>query len=330
MPIKSINLLAMDSIEDLTVLVTGASGFVGKVLCQNLLDLGVNLSVLTRSPLELDADVRQHMFAGLEDMQPKLEWFDGVDIVVHLAARVHQMNADPENEESLQMTANCHATLKLALMAAKCGAKQFIYLSSIKVNGEHTDGGEPFSETDVPEPKDAYGLAKWEAERGLNAVTESSDLVVTIIRPPLVYGPDVKANFKALLNLSVRGLPLPLASINNKRSIISVDNLASFLIYCCGNKKTFNQTFMVADSNPVSTPALVRLMASSQGRSVSLLPLPIVGLKAVAWLVNRSAMIERLVQSLELNCLKAEQLLGWRPPASTESEFKRYSTKWMS
>jgi nucleoside-diphosphate-sugar epimerase len=319
----------MASFKDLTVLVTGASGFVGQALCQNLLDLGLNLSVLTRRPLALGVDVCQHIFASLEDIQPELEWFDGVDIVVHLAARVHQMSADPKNEAALQMTANCSATLKLAAMAARCGVKQFIYLSSIKVNGEHTSCGQPFSETDIPAPKDTYGLAKWEAERGLNAETANSALVVTIIRPPLVYGPDVKANFKALLNLSVKGLPLPLGSINNKRSIVSVDNLISFIVYCCGNKKAFNQTFMVADSKPISTPTLVRLMASCQGRAVSLLPIPVVALRVAAWLVNRSATIERLVQSLELNCIKAEQSLGWRPPSSTESEFKRYSTKWM-
>jgi nucleoside-diphosphate-sugar epimerase len=320
----------MDSTEDLTVLVTGASGFIGKVLCQYLLDLGVNLTLLTRSSIDLGVGVQQHVFAGLKGIEPELKWFEGVDVVVHLAARVHQMNADPENEASLQMTENCDATLKLASMAAECGVKQFIYLSSIKVNGEHTDGRSPFSETDAPDPKDAYGLSKWEAEQGLNALADSSALVTTIIRPPLVYGPNVKANFKALLSLSVKGLPLPLASISNKRSIISVDNLASFLIHCCANKKAYNQLFMAADTPPISTPALVRLMASSQGKSVSLLPIPVVILNMVAGLANRSAMIERLVQSLELNCTKAEQLLGWQPPASTDNEFKRYSAKWMS
>ena len=240
------------------------------------------------------------------------------------------MNADPENEASLQMTENCDATLKLASMAAKCGVKQFIYLSSIKVNGEHTDDREPFSEKDIPEPKDAYGLSKWKAEQGLNVLAESSALATTIIRPPLVYGPDVKANFKALLRLSVKGLPLPLASINNKRSIISVDNLSSLLIHCCANKKAYNQVFVAADNSSISTPALVRLMASSQGKSVSLLPIPVVILKMVAGLVNRSAMIDRLVQSLAVNCTKAEQLLGWQPPASTDNEFKRYSAKWTS
>lgn len=320
----------MDSTENLTVLVTGASGFIGKVLCQDLLDSGASLSVLARRPLELGVGVTQHMFTGLKGIEPEHKWFEGVDVVVHLAARVHQMNADPENEASLQMTENCDATLKLASMAAKCGVKQFIYLSSIKVNGEHTEDRAPFAETDTPEPKDAYGLSKWKAEQGLNVLADSSALVTTIIRPPLVYGPNVKANFKALLNLSAKGLPLPLASINNKRSIISVDNLSSFLIHCCANKKAYNQLFMAADNPPISTPALVRLMASSQGKAVSLLPIPVVILKMVAGLVNRSAMFERLVQSLVLNCTKAEQLLGWQPPASTDNEFKRYSAKWMS
>ena len=320
----------MDSTEDLTVLVTGASGFIGTVICQGLLSSGVNLTLLTRRPLDLGAGIQQHIFAGLKGIEPERKWFDGVDIVVHLAARVHQMNADPGNEASLQMTENCDATLKLAAMAAKCGVKQFIYLSTIKVNGEHTDGIAPFSETDAPAPKDAYGLSKWEAEQGLNVLASSSALVTTIIRSPLVYGPNVKANFKALLSLSVKGLPLPLASINNNRSIISVDNLASLLIHCCANKKAYNQLFLAADNPPLSTPALVRLMASSQGKSVSLLPIPIVILTMVAGLVNRSAMMGRLVQSLELNCNKAEQLLGWQPPASTDNEFKRYSTKWMS
>lgn len=320
----------MDSIEDLTVLVTGASGFIGKVLCQDLLDSGVNLTLLARRPVDLGGSVKQHMFAGLKGIEPERQWFEGVDVVVHLAARVHQMNADPENEASLQMTENCDATLKLASMAAKCGVRQFIYLSSIKVNGEHTDDREPFSETDIPEPKDAYGLSKWKAEQGLNVLAESSALATTIIRPPLVYGPDVKANFKALLSLSVKGLPLPLASINNKRSIISVDNLSSLLIHCCANKKAYNQVFVAADNPPISTPVLVRLMASSQGKSVSLLPIPVIILKMVAGLVNRSAMIDRLVQSLAVNCTKAEQLLGWQPPASTDNEFKRYSAKWTS
>ena len=320
----------MDSIENLTVLVTGASGFVGKVLCQKLLDCGVNLSVLTRRTLELGPHVLQHVFKGLEAIEPQPQWFDGVDIVVHLAARVHQMQADPEDEAALQMVANCDATVRLASMAAKCGVKQFIYLSSIKVNGEHTDGREPFSELDIPAPKNAYGLAKWKAEQGLNILADNSNLAITIIRPPLVYGPDVKANFKALLKLSAKGLPLPLASINNKRSIVSVDNLSALLIHCCSNKKAFNQTFLVADCQPVSTPKLVRLMALSQGKSVCLLPVPIFILKAVAWLLNRRAVVERLVQSLELNCVKVEQLVGWLPPAATDVEFKRYAAKWAS
>jgi nucleoside-diphosphate-sugar epimerase len=318
----------MDSIENLTVLVTGASGFVGKVLCQKLLELGVNLSVLTRRPLEYGPHALQHVYNGLEAIQPQPQWFDGVDIVVHLAARVHQMQADPKNETALQMAINCDATVKLASMAAKCGVKQFIYLSSIKVNGEHTDGREPFSELDIPAPKDAYGWAKWEAEQGLNTLADNSDLAITIIRPPLVYGPDVKANFKALLKLSAKRLPLPLSSINNKRSIVSVDNLSDLLIHCFSNKKAFNQTFLVADKQPVSTPKLVRLMALSQGKPVCLLPMPIFILKAIAWLLNRRAVVERLVQSLELNCAKVEQLVGWLPPTATDVEFKRYSAKW--
>jgi nucleoside-diphosphate-sugar epimerase len=320
----------MDSIKDLTVLVTGASGFVGRVLCQDLLDRGFNLGVLTRRQLELGNNVCQHRFTSLENIQPQLKWFEGVDIVIHLAGRVHQMIADPVNEAALQITANCDATLKLAAMAAECGVKQFIYLSSIKVNGEYTDCGQYFSEVDIPQPSGSYGLAKWEAEQGLNTIAKHSALAVTIIRPPLVYGPDVKANFKALLSLSVKGLPLPFASISNKRSIVSVDNLASFIMCCCDNEKAFNQTFVVADSKPVSTPALVKLMASSQGKSVSLLPIPIAALKAAAWLINRRSIIDRLVQSLEINCIKAEQSLDWRPPATTESEFKRYSVKWMT
>ena len=316
--------------KDLNVLVTGASGFVGKVLCRQLLDRGVILSVLTRNMLELGQGVKQYVFEGLETVQPKAEWFDGIDVVIHLAARVHQMQSDPEHEARLQMTANRDATLKLASMAAESGVKQFIYLSSIKVNGEHTEGRPPFSESDSPAPVDFYGQSKWEAEQGLYQLVEGSDLNVTVIRPPLVYGEEVKANFRALLKLCGKGLPLPFGLINNGRSIVSVDNLVSFIICCCVNQAALNQTFMVADRHAISTPALVRLMASSQGRSAVLLPFPVVALMLLAMLVNKKSAVERLVQSLELDCSKAEQLLGWFPPAATDNEFKRYSVKWMS
>jgi nucleoside-diphosphate-sugar epimerase len=317
-------------ISGLRVLVTGASGFVGSALCQYLLAQGAMLSVLTRSLLEFDSSVKQHLFTDLETVDPIADWFEGVDIVIHLAARVHQMNPDPKHELARQMSANRDATVKLAAVSGLYGVKQFIYLSTVKVNGEHTDGRAPFSELDTPAPVDAYGLSKWEAEKGLSELAATSDLAITVIRPPLIYGENVKANFAALLNLSVKGIPLPFACIKNARSIISVDNLVSFVSCCCANNLAMNQIFLVADDKAISTPSLVGLMARSQGSSTTLIPIPIVALKLLGLLVNKTSVIERLTQSLELNCSKAEKLIGWRPPATTEDEFERYANKWMA
>ncbi len=321
-------MLEMPPLANCNVLVTGGSGFVGRPLLKALRGKCAGLRLLNRSYIDEFADLEQLEYAGLENIEPEVAWFEGIDIEIHLAARVHQMNADPKNERQLQIAANTEATEKLAKVAAIAGVKQFIYVSSIKVNGEHTEHRSAFTELDSPAPQDDYGNAKWLAEEALLHVTKDTEIAATIIRPPLIYGPGVKANFAALLKLSAKGLPLPIAAIKNARHILAVDNLVDFLLRCCADPEAFGEVFLLADDQPLSTPELVSLMAKSQGKSIFLLWLPARLLQLGAKLAGKRSVVDRLTQSLQVNNTKAKQILGWQPPLTTQQAFDRYSQQW--
>ena len=255
------------------------------------------------------------------DINPHTNWTDalvGVDVVIHLAARVHIMNdvaLDPLEE---YRNANTLATIHLAQEAAKAGVKRFIYLSSIKVNGEETSPGQSYSEDSAPAPIDPYGVSKWEAELGLEKVCTQTGMQFVIIRPPLVYGPGVKANFQKLMGLVAKGLPLPLGAVHNQRSMLALDNLVSFIAEVTTNPLAANQRFLLSDGKDVSTTQLLKLLAKGMGKSIWLLPVPAFILKAAAQMFGASAAADRLLGSLRIDSSKARRLLQWQPPLSAE------------
>jgi len=238
--------------------------------------------------------------------------------VIHLAARVHVMNdvaLDPLEE---YRNANTLATIHLAEEAAKAGVKRFIYLSSIKVNGEETKLGQAYSEDSTPAPIDPYGVSKWEAELGLEKICAQTGMEFVIIRPPLVYGPGVKANFQKLMGLVAKGLPLPLGSVHNQRSMLALDNLVSFIAEATTNPLAANQRFLLSDGKDLSTSQLLKLIAKGMGKSIWLLPVPVFILRAAAQVLGATAAADRLLSSLQIDSSKARQLLQWQPPLCAE------------
>ncbi len=243
---------------------------------------------------------------------------NSVDCVVHLAARVHVMSdaaADPLAEFR---RVNVQGTLRLARQAADAGVQKFVFISSIKVSGESTQLGQPFAADDPPAPLDPYGVSKMEAEQGLREIARQSGMSVVIIRPPLVYGPGVKANFAAMMRWLKRGVPLPLGAIYNKRSLVALDNLVDLIMVCLVHPAAANQTFLVSDGEDVSTTELLQRMGSVLGRPARLIPLPARWLELGASVVGRPDIAQRLCSSLQVDISKTRHLLGWSPPVSLD------------
>ena len=395
------------------VLITGANGFIGRALCDKLLADGYQVRGAVRGAAQMTA-----LPSGVEgvmvgDIGPETDWSEalkGIDGVVHLAARVHIMLesfADPLAE---YRKVNVEGTKCLAIAAANAGVKRFVYISSVKVNGEGTDirgrrsevrgqektevgrkrderptsntrrararsrqverptsnekdeelatdphrltpvrssgptgqaqtfvratcsgknshrfakekaegRSDPYTEMDKPEPRDAYAVSKWEAEQGLMAIAEETGLEVVIIRPPLVYGPGVKANFRSLMKWVQRGVPLPLGAVYNKRSFVALDNLVSFIIHCIDHPKAANEVFLISDGEDVSTTELLQKMARAFGKRSFLLPVPVGLMTFVAGLLGKRDVADRLFGSLQVDSSKARDLLGWKPLVSMD------------
>lgn len=300
------------------VLVTGASGWVGRRLCQRLQQQGLDLCAAVRSRQSWLPGDRQVSVAALDaatDWQPALA---GVQRVVHLAARVHVMHDTSADPLAEFRRVNLDGTLNLARQAAVAGVKRFVFISSVKVNGECTRPGHAFSESDPAQPQDPYGLSKWEAERGLRQLALQTGMQVVIIRPPLVYGPGVKANFAALLRAVRQGLPLPLGAIHNHRSLVALDNLVDFILLCLDHPLAANETFLVSDGCDLSTTELVRGLARAAGAPVRLLPVPVWMLATLGKCLGKGAAVQRLCGNLQVDISKAQNLLGWVPPLSVD------------
>jgi nucleoside-diphosphate-sugar epimerase len=308
------------------VLITGATGFVGSRLANFLSSQfpGMDLRLAVRhrpDELEVPGVLPVGSIEVVGDINPHTNWTDalvGVEVVIHLAARVHVMNdmaLDPLEE---YRNANTLATIHLAQEAANAGVKRFIYLSSIKVNGEETSPGQSYSEDSTPAPIDPYGVSKWEAELGLEKVCAQTGMQFVIIRPPLIYGPGVKANFQKLMGLVAKGMPLPLGATHNQRSMLALDNLVSFITEVMTNPLAANQRFLLSDGEDVSTTKLLKLLAKGMGRSIWLVPVPAFILRAAAQVLGASAAADRLLGSLQIDSSKARQLLKWQPPLSIE------------
>jgi nucleoside-diphosphate-sugar epimerase len=305
-------------------LVTGATGFVGAGLLARLARDGVKtLACVRGESVLLPGDVR---VVPVSEITANTDWCQvlaGVKSVVHLAARVHVMHDTKANPLTAFRTVNVDCTLNLARQAADKGAKRFVFVSSVKVNGEYTSLGQAYTEADVPNPQDPYGQSKHEAEQGLRLLSAETGMGVVIIRPPLVYGPGVKANFAALMRAVQRGWPLPLGMVHNQRSLVALDNLVDFIVTCITHPKAVNQTFLVSDGQDLSTTDLVSGMAQAAGVPARLLPVPVWALQAGASLLDKRDAVQRLCGNLQVDISKARSLLGWVPPVSVEEGLRR-------
>jgi UDP-glucose 4-epimerase len=292
-----------------TVLVTGANGFVGKAVCEHLLVLGANVK----------GAVRSHPFASYHVQAPSLtadaDWtaqLQQVDVVVHCAARVHVMS---ETATAFRAV-NTEGSLTLALQAAEAGVKRFIFISSIKVNGEQTEPGKPFDENVQSPPEDPYGRSKYEAEQELMALANECGMAVTIIRPPLIYGAGVKANFASMMMWVRKGIPLPFARLNNARSLLALPNLCDFIAHAMAHPAAVNQVFLVADPVAVSTSQLLTAIADAEGVSCRLFYLPPGILRGLGRCLGIDAKLQRIYGSLEMDTRKAQSRLQWSAPYS--------------
>jgi len=301
------------------VLVTGANGFIGSAVVEALShrDDCEPLLALRHEP----AAVPPHRYAVKGNLSPDTDWRDalqGCSAVVHCAARVHVMD-DPEADPLAAFRrANVDGTLNLGRQAAQAGVSRFVFISSIKVNGEQTTCDTPFTGEDEPAPSDPYGISKLEAERGLLALAEETGMEVVIIRPPLVYGPGVKANFESLMRWLSKGVPLPLGAIHNRRSLVARANLVDLIVTCIDHPAAANQVFLAGDGEDLSTTELLHRLGRALGIPARLLPVPAGLLEAGAALLGKRAVAQRLCGSLRVDIGKARQRLGWQPPVSVD------------
>jgi len=318
------------------ILVTGANGFVGQSLCRMLLARGFQVRAALRSTEKAQAFSQLLASEKLEcvvsgELSQTQNWaklVHEVDAVVHLAARVHVMNESTGDPLEKYRATNVAGTMQLAQAAAQAGVKRFVYLSSIKVNGEFTQrysvqDWQQFTEQDEINCQDPYGKSKWEAEQALVEISKVTGMESVILRPPLVYGRGVKANFQSLLKLVQVGIPLPLAWIQNKRSLVYVENLADAILACLTHPAAAGQTYLVSDNEAVSTADLIRELARALGKSARLWPFPPRIMQIAAKLLGKGAVVDRLLESLLVNNTKIKRELNWQPPYTLQEALKR-------
>jgi UDP-glucose 4-epimerase len=305
------------------VLVTGATGFVGRALCEHLTSNGHTVIPAVRRKAGLADEVVVGNLGATTDWHIALA---GCDAVVHLAARVHVMDDQAQEPEAVYRAINIEATLNLARQAAAAGVKRLVYISSIKVNGEGADA--PYRETDAPAPEGAYAKSKWEAEQGLRRIEQETGLEVVILRPPLVYGPGVKANFLRLMDTVRRGWPLPLGAIRNRRSLLYLGNFVDAIRLCVEYPGAAGQTFLLDDGEAVSTPELIRALASAMGQPSRLLAVPVGVLEMAGILLGKRAAVERLTGSLYVDSSAIRSRLSWAPPHTLQQGLAATVADW--
>lgn len=304
------------------IVLTGVSGFVGQGLLKQLLQAQHQVTAVVRRPC-LMPGVQRTALAELSADQDWRSILAEQDCLIHCAARVHVMRESATDALAEYRKVNVQGTLHLAQQAAAAGLKRFIFLSSIKVNGEASRPGQPYRAEDPAAPLDAYGQSKYEAELGLQALAAETGMQVVIIRPVLIYGPGVKANLQRLMEWINRGIPLPLAALDNRRSLLALDNLADLVLTCIQHPAAANQVFLASDGEDLSTPALIRQLAEGLGKPARLLPVPLSWLRGAAKLPRLGAPLQRLCGSLQVDIQKTRQLLNWTPPVRIHSALRQ-------
>ncbi len=300
------------------ILVTGASGFIGQAFIAAALEKGWGVRCALRSP-SFSPMIASCESIVVGEMDAATDWreaLQGCEAVVHLAARVHVMKDEAADPLAAFRAVNALGTIHLAQQAAKAGVKRFLFMSTIKVNGEGRVA--PYTEADAPAPEDPYAVSKAEAEAALMALAEATPMAVTILRPPLVYGAGVRANFHSLMLAVRRGLPLPLGSIQNKRSLVYRGNLISAMTTCLTSEGAKNKIFLVSDGQDVSTPHLIRALAKAMERSAFLLPIPLLFLRWGGFLFGKEKQVSRLLGSLCADSTALHNATGWTPPYTLE------------
>lgn len=310
------------------MLVTGAAGFIGRAVVASLISSGTTVITLVRRYSKILPEAAQQVVIDDLAFLPDhvTHTLSGVDLVIHTVGRVHVMNEASDNPLDEYRVINRDASLRLAHLAAEAGVKRFVYLSSIKVNGEVTFPGHPFLHNDTSIPVDPYGLSKYEAEKGLLALAAQTGMEVVIIRPPLVYGPGVKGNFASLMRWVKKGVPLPFGSIHNKRSLVALDNLVDLITLCADideSPNAANEVFLISDGEDVSTRDLIIKIAQACGVKPRLLSIPESLMSFAAKLLGKGDVARRLFGSLQVDSSKARKQLNWRPVVTMDQQLKK-------
>ncbi len=319
----------------MTALLTGATGFIGSALSQHLHQRGHILTAAVRRGRATDSFLPCTQQIPINDLLPNTDWtpaIDDIDTVIHLAARVHVMNDTAIDPLAEFRCTNTAATFNLAQQAAAAGARRFIYLSTIKVNGEISVPGQPFTVEETPSNgviSDSYGQSKQEAEQGLRLIAQQTGLEVVIIRPPLVYGAGVKGNFQSMMSWLHKGIPLPLGDIHNQRSLVALPNLIDLITTCINHPAAANQTFLVSDGEDLSTTELLQRLSYALGRPARLLPIPQSWLETTLALVGKQAIAQRLCSNLQVDISHTCETLGWTPPVTVDEALQQTAQDWL-
>ena len=307
------------------IVITGGTGLVGNALIHRL--------AIQINPVYIIAPMRRLYETWpinvksilIDNISPSTDWgaiLMGASVVVHCAARVHVMNDKTADSMAAFQLVNVEGTLNLARQAAEAGVRRFVFVSSIKVNGEVTEFGRPFLADDIPAPFDPYGMSKLQAEQGLIRISQEKGMEVVIVRPPLVYGSGVKANFESLLKLVASGMPLPLGSIKNSRSLVALENLVDLLLVCIRHPEAAGHVFLVSDGEDISTTDLLKKIAVVMGKKSKLIPMQPRWLESLAFLLGKRAVLQRLCSNLQVDIEKTRQILGWEPILTLEQGLK--------
>jgi len=308
----------------MTILLTGASGFVGNAILKNAQQRGLKIRPVYRS---IDSAKKKPYAVVVPELDDAADWsqaLQGIDVVIHAAARAHIMREEAIDPLAEYRRVNVEGTLNLARQAAAAGVRRFVFISSIKVNGEVTAPGNPFTAGDSPAPEDAYGVSKAEAEEQLKLLVQESRMTVTMIRPPLIYGPGVKGNFASLISWVRRGLPLPLEGVTkNRRSLVGLDNLVDLILVCSYHPKAANQIFLISDGEDLSTTELLRKIGKALGRPPRLHWVPAGVISFMAGLLGKKMIAQRLLSSLQVDMSKTCELLDWKPSVAVDEGLRR-------